>query len=283
MKKFTQKTFLVLLPSIFTFTVSAQVCVPTTLIPYNTNMPGITNVTCNTINRNSLDIENGTSNSYVLTGLSTTLVKGASYSISITHTEDAVTFPGARNNVRVWIDYNNNYTLDDAGETAVSLDLAASGTSTANFTVPLTASTASVRMRVTIKMSDDAGHSLPTPCDLPADPIGYHGEIEDYTVVISDVGGVVGCIPELTSFSIYPNPVVDNFFVSYNLVQQSEVLMNIYDLAGRRVYANNSLSQMAGTHTLNYSIDDLGIDKSGIYFIELNIRGNKMLRKFIVS
>jgi len=108
------------------------------------------------------------------------------YTISITHTRDAVIFPDARNNIRVWIDYNNNGTLDDAGETVVSFDQQTFGTTTGSFTVPTTATLGNTRMRVTIKMSDDAGHTLPTPCDNPPDPLGYHGEFEDYTVNIID-------------------------------------------------------------------------------------------------
>src|SRR6185503_7425692 len=95
---------------------TAQWCPVTTALPYSPDMPGITNVTLNTINRTSLPIENYPNNSYVSTGISTTLTAGQTVAVSITHTRDVNIFPSARNNIRVWIDYNLDYSFDDPGE-----------------------------------------------------------------------------------------------------------------------------------------------------------------------
>lgn len=44
-------------------------------------MPGLTQFTCNTIDRTSTDIENYPNNSYVNTGLSATFEKGMTYDV----------------------------------------------------------------------------------------------------------------------------------------------------------------------------------------------------------
>src|SRR5260221_7603684 len=128
-----------------TGTVYAQWCVPTSLIPYDANMPGITNVTVGTINRTSAADEHYPNNNYTLTGLSTNLTAGATYTISITHTVDASICPDM--NLRVWIDYNHDLTLDGTGETAITVDHHAPGTFTGTFTVPASATIGVTRMR----------------------------------------------------------------------------------------------------------------------------------------
>jgi|GEM_PF-5018559 len=166
----------------------AQYCMLPGRTPYSTLQPGITNFQLNTINRTSGNSESATS-VVVATGLSTTLTAGQTYTISMSHSEDTQFFIGDRNNLRVWIDYNSNFSYTDAGETVLLKDLEAPATTyTATFTVPLSTPPGTTFLRATAKMSSDAGHTLPTSCDIPADPLGYHGEMEDYTVVIENPG-----------------------------------------------------------------------------------------------
>lgn len=166
----------------------AQYCVLPGRTPYSSLQPGITNFMLNTINRTSSNSESASS-VVVSTGLSTTLTAGQTYTISISHSEDSQFFAGDRNNLRVWIDYNMNFSWTDAGETVLLQDLQPPATTfTATFTVPLTVPSGTYALRATAKMSADAGHTLPTPCDMPADPLGYHGEMEDYSVVIVNSG-----------------------------------------------------------------------------------------------
>src|SRR3954471_12381966 len=172
MKKITKIIFILMVALGGSITAPAQWCNVTTAIPYSTDMPGITNVTFNTINRNSLPIEDYPNNSYVNTGISTTLNAGQTYSFSITHTRDAVVFPTARNNIRVWIDFNHDYSFDDPCEMVVSLNHQTYGTSTAMITIPANVTVGATRIRVTAKMSDDAGPTIPPSCDNPPDPLG---------------------------------------------------------------------------------------------------------------
>lgn len=180
-KKLTFTIFSVLLSTAISF---SQYCMLPGQTPYSVLQPGITNFKLNTINRTSGNSES-LSSVVVATGLTTTLTAGQTYTLSISHSEDANFFPGARNNLRVWIDYNSNFSYLDANETVLTANLQAPATTyTATFMIPTSVLSGTYNLRATAKMSVDAGHTLPTPCNVPADPLGYHGEMEDYTVVI---------------------------------------------------------------------------------------------------
>lgn len=102
------------------------------------------------------------------TAQSTNLTKGSSYTMTLT--------PGFVSTAyseyfRVYIDWNNDLDFADAGELVYTSPAVTAATS-ATITVPTTASTAAVRMRVMMK---DA--ALTGPCEAFT-----YGEVEDYTV-----------------------------------------------------------------------------------------------------
>src|SRR3954468_12723408 len=132
-----KKILLLLLVNFSIINVNSQWCVPTTVSPYSIDMPGITHVVINTIDRTSSDLEDYPNNNYTNTGLTTTLVRGMSYPISITYTIDPQICPDM--NLRVWIDYNLNYLFTDAGETALSVNNQLPGTYTGTITIPANA------------------------------------------------------------------------------------------------------------------------------------------------
>jgi len=228
--------FLVIIPLLGLSIISAkaQYCSITSATAYSPEMPGITNFTLNTIDRSSASLEcaGANCNSYVSTNESTNLERGKTYSISITHTRDAISFPSVPNNLRIWIDYNNNGTWDDAGETVVSLNNEAVGVTTSSFTVPMNASLGNTGMRITAKMSESGGHTLPSSCDVPPDPLGYHGEIEDYDVNITLPTGLIENSKK-NEISIYPNPANDLLNVHHTF--QISIPYQIIDIYGRQM------------------------------------------------
>jgi len=270
------KKFILLFPLITVFAIDsdAQYCTISTASSYSLQMPGISNFTLNTIDRTSLGVECGTigCNNYVNTGESTSLQRGNTYNVSITTTRDAVNFANTRNNIRIWIDYNNNDKLDDADETVVSMDYQTYGVVSASFTVPSTANLGSTRMRVTAKMSDDAGHILPSPCDIPADPIGYHGEMEDYTVNIVLATSVKeNSIKE--EVSIYPNPAKDVINVRHSF--RESIPYQIFDIYGREVNIGR-LDQ----NTSSINVSDL---ETGQYVLIIQEESGLINRTFQIS
>ncbi len=250
--------------------VQAQYCMLPGRKSYSQFQPGIKNFKLNTINRTSSNVENPlTQPSLVVTTDTTALQRGQTYTVTIVHTRDSTqaAFVNARNNIRVWIDYNNNKAFTDAGETVVSADLQTYGTFTATFTVPATAPIGIVRLRATAKMSADAGHELPTPCDDPADPFDYHGEMEDYTVRILPATGIGNTQPVLTA-SVYPNPTKGIMTVSLGAKTSDAVTIDLYDITGKKI-ANmvNEASQTATSYNVN--LDDY-VQTQGVYFIRVS-------------
>lgn len=257
---------------------TAQVswCIPS-VVPYGPTTPGITEFKLNSIDRISDDLESMQSN-YELTDKSTTLIRGQSYSISIKHTADASICPDM--NLRVWIDFNLNGDLDDNGELVLSVDHHTPGTYTANFTVPLTAAIGQTRLRATAKMSNLGGHTPPTPCNIPPDPLGYHGEVEDYNITIESNTAVEEVNNE-PMFFIFPNPATD--MLNIQLPKSDGVRTGYIELlnaAGERVdamQANLASSQqgICAMHLANLP--------SGNYFIRVTANGVSAVKPFLIE
>jgi PKD repeat protein len=87
------------------------------------------------------------------------------------------TNPNSDENVRVWLDLNNNGTFDAATELVFSSNNARQHLGT--ITIPASATivkNAVLRMRVS---SDDNGSPIPTPCSTPK-----FGQVEDYSITV---------------------------------------------------------------------------------------------------
>ncbi len=103
------------------------------------------------------------------TNVSTELVAGQTYSISITATASG----NYQTSYSVWIDYNRNESFDDFGEQVFTMMTGANTVATGSFTVPTGIIPLTTRMRVS--MTND-----PTPAG-PCDSFNF-GEVEDYTI-----------------------------------------------------------------------------------------------------
>ena len=258
---------------------NAQYCMLPNRTCYASVQPGITNFKLNTIDRTSNNVESSTA-VVVTTGLSTSLQRGKTYTISMTHSEDATNFPGARNNLRVWIDYDQNKRYSDTGETVWSQNLVSPGTTTYSFTVPANAKLGTTGLRATAKMSADAGHSLPSPCDSPADPIGYHGEMEDYTVNIIGGVGIEDIQSNVLNFCAYPNPFNGLANISYELAEKSAVTLEVYNMLGEKILAiaKNPL-QTPGSYSYSFNLDA----PVGIYIIKLTTGDSVYTQQLVKS
>ena len=73
---------------------------------------------------------------------------------------------------------------------------------------------------------------------------------------------------------VYPNPVKDNLHIELNEINRSEVLLEVYDLFGRKV--DRYKIKKEGLTTLNVS-DFL----PGIYFGVIQVENKEMLFKFL--
>lgn len=145
--------------------VAAQYCASSGNMSYPTC---IENVTFNTINNTSGSTKTAAYMNY--TGISTTVIIGNTYNLSVRMNTDGWTCY-----IRAWIDWNGNNVFTDAGE-EYNLGSSSSNPSTRNLniTVPAGATPGSTRMRVSVRYNGYA-----TSCQT-----GYDGEVEDYTVNI---------------------------------------------------------------------------------------------------
>lgn len=178
--------------------------------------------------------------------------------------------PGFKKNTqfeywRIWIDYNNNSSFEDAGE----LVFTASKSKTA-VTGPLNVSSAAIgkttRMRVAMKRG-----SVPLPCEVFA-----NGEVEDYTISIKASFPGKGDISEEifneSDILLYPNPA--NTILNIQLSGLADrTQMTIYSVIGTKVI--NTWLDSA------YHQEDISRLKPGIYYIVVGDGSKTVRAKFI--
>lgn len=257
-------------------------CTPNTATPYSPDMPGITRFALNTIDRTSSDLENYPDVSYVNTGLSTTLVVGRTYTVTMSFTVDEFISPDM--NLRVWIDYNQDGKLDGVGETVISANDQQPGTFSGTFTVSDKAKNGTTRLRATAKMTSKGGHTLPTPCDVPPDPLGYHGELEDYNVTIESSAGVDDRESIASSVEAVPNVGTANeISIRYALANGGAVKVLLHDVVGNRIATLEDVGdQTAGEHTLalGSKVREL---PAGVYFAALIAGDQRRALRVVVA
>lgn len=94
----------------------------------------------------------------------------------------------AENQALVWIDLNQDFDFEDAGELVFVSTIGAVTAYTGNITIPGGTPTGTTRMRVRLHDTHDGTDYInnfnDTPCDLAS-----YGEVEDYTVQVGSGGG----------------------------------------------------------------------------------------------
>lgn len=192
----------------------------------------INNVTLGSINNTT-----GCTNYGNYTNLSTTLIKGQSYTASITpQAQGTVGSAYTGDELAIYIDWNNDNDFTDAGE-RVGYVLVGSGTwnNQFPFTVPTSATTGTLRMRCRISYSPDEGTI--EPCGTTTD-----GEVEDYSVVVQNAS--TNTIDEnniLSAVNVYPNPFSENLTIDLTSVSEP-VSVQIFDLAGKLLKSTENQS-----------------------------------------
>ncbi len=79
--------------------------------------------------------------------------------------------------------------------------------------------------------------------------------------------------------NIFPNPVSDRLFISYNLDQNAKVGIHVFDLLGQQVKTIREETQGIGKQEIIWN-NDL---PNGAYFIKINIDNTVITKKFISS
>ncbi|MBK8954199.1 MAG: fibronectin type III domain-containing protein [Saprospiraceae bacterium] len=230
----------------------------------NANYEWVARVKIGTIDRVS-----GTDGGYYNgTSLVTDVTKGTTYTFN-----HQIGTTGSSGNIyrRVWIDFNNNKSFNDAGEQVLSQASSSTALQSANITIPAGAATAQVRMRVAIRYG-----GYPTSCQTFA-----YGEVEDYSINIKAAGSLIdpnqGTALDLESIQITPNPFDQNLQVSFFSTSEQRVQLNILDQLGRVV----NKEQLNATEGINiFHLNTASLNPAS-YYIRLVAAGNQHTRKLI--
>jgi bacillolysin len=198
------------------------------------------------------------------TAITTNLTQGVANTITITPVWTSTTYNEA---YAVFIDYNQDGEFSDSGETVWTKTASKTTPVSGSFTIPATASLGTTRVRISMKY-----YGIPTACESFS-----YGQVEDYTINIVAGSAVAdqtlfadgSTIDQSAKVTIYPNPVVTSFSVS------------LAETKGSTFKIMNTLGQQLAAGTLTESPVDVSKLNSGIYFIEINNNGKRIVKKFV--
>ncbi|TYB74062.1 T9SS type A sorting domain-containing protein [Bizionia myxarmorum] len=172
-------------------------------------------------------------------------------------------------NIVAFIDWNQNDTLDDAGEIyelgPLSDTDGTDGVSvTLDITVPTDAVLGTTRIRITKTYTDEDSPADVNACGITFDAFGQgsyasYGQALDFTLSIAPLS--VDTF-QLNALSVYPVPAHDVLHINY---KSSISSVKIYNVLGQEVLAKNSHS-----NNLQLDVSELA---SGAYIIKLVSEG----------
>jgi hypothetical protein len=85
-----------------------------------------------------------------------------------------------------------------------------------------------------------------------------------------------GLIPDSYELSVYPNPFNPTTTIQFDLRQQGDVTLIVYDIQGREVERLISATLPAGRHSIEWSCDGCA---SGLYLVDLKGDNVRMVKK----
>ncbi len=93
-----------------------------------------------------------------------------------------------------------------------------------------------------------------------------------------DVGPTSINTTQINSFGIYPNPAIDNVYISLNLKQTSAVQIEVVNLDGQVLKTVRNGIVSAGSQNFTYNVSEL---KTGVYLLKLTSNGSSQYTKLI--
>ncbi len=89
-------------------------------------------------------------------------------------------------------------------------------------------------------------------------------------------------LSEQIGFQVFPNPFSETSIIKYNLNQNEEVDLTLYDITGKQISNIFSGSQIQGRHEVIINRADLGLS-NGIYFIKMRVVDSQLLQKIVLN
>ncbi|MFI0428754.1 reprolysin-like metallopeptidase [Mariniflexile sp. HMF6888] len=203
------------------------------------------------------------------TNISTNLNRDSSYPLTVHVNTDGDFTTGTK----VWIDWNQNCSFNDAGEeynlgTATNVTNSATSNSSLSITVPVDASLGKTIMRVSTKFDDDGP---PSACEN-----GFDGEVEDYTLSIMPTTTIDAFGFE--NLVVFPNPNNGKFVIQLNGSLERAIDVAVFDIRGRHIYKNNFPN--VGDFSQELQLNNV---QSGMYLLIVSDGIRKSTKKIIIK
>ena len=87
---------------------------------------------------------------------------------------------------------------------------------------------------------------------------------------------------DFTVFQNSPNPIRDFTTFSWELVNNANVKLTIYDISGRKVFHKDFNKQSAGKHNYKFSAKEAGLS-NGFYTYTLTVNNQQISQKMIIN
>ena len=89
---------------------------------------------------------------------------------------------------------------------------------------------------------------------------------DNYLVSGSEIDVEEPTMTQSFGVEIYPNPIVNDATISFNIVDKANVTMQVYDLSGRVVMNKVLGTYGEGSHTANFNVNELS---AGTYIVKV--------------
>ncbi len=194
---------------------------------------------------------------------STTVKQGKKYVLTVTGSY------GNPHRIKVFIDYNNNGTFDDANETVLSMY---TDTASKKITIPKSGVVTGVPLRMRV-VADNPAKPAPSACKLHGTSDLGAGQAEDYTVIVTpaskeDLAEDNGDEIAVDNYhvNVYPNPAHDlENIVVYSKVER-DISMKFSDASGH-IIAIQKRHCNVGVNYFRWNVQSI---TAGIYYISFD-------------
>jgi len=105
---------------------------------------------------------------------------------------------------------------------------------------------------------------------------GNNVYIDDIKIYDPTLVGINEVNKASLNYNVYPNPVNDQLNVEFNLLENTHVLGEIFDVTGRKLTTLFENEFSLGTHRVDYNTSDLN---AGVYFIKITLEGESFTKK----
>lgn len=204
------------------------------------------------------------------------LYTDSAYRFSVYHTMPVVEHGDAK--VTIFMDFNNNHKYDIPSERIYTgFTTIGNHTLVDNVVIPLNA-ILDVPTGMRVVLNNNVGPNIPS--DEACGPY-QSGETEDYILVFRDKAKLgVADISGLNGFNVHPNPTSGTFHIQFNTKAEiSEINVRVTNITGQLVQ-QHVYRHKGGTFDEKL---DMTNQSAGVYFVELEADGQKLIRKLIVQ